>query len=224
MEKNRTIVIKGVGKVSVRPNWIVISLQLESFCKAYDKAMALAQEKLEDLYKSLDTVGFERKEVKTAGFNVRTKRDYVKDKNGNSVLMFLGYDVEHSLKVSFDLDLKRLSETLNAISICKAKPNVDIKFTVKDDSGVKEEVLRNASSNARKKAEILASTSGVKLGKLISIDYNWKDIELYSDTNYCDSMPISKMPSIDIEPEDIKIEDVVTFIWEIEDEHSSYDL
>ena len=185
--------------------------------------MALAQEKLEDLYKSLETVGFERKEVKTAGFNVGTKHDYVKDKNGNSVLMFLGYDVEHSLKVSFDFDLKRLSETLNAIYICKAKPNVDIKFTVKDDSGV-EEVLRNATINARRKADILALSSGVKLGKIVSIEYSWQDIELYSDTKYFDKMPLSKMANIEIEPEDIKIEDVVTFIWEIEDDDSSHDL
>ena len=145
----------------------------------------------------METVGFERKEVKTAGFNVRTKHDYVKDKNGNSVLMFLGYDVEHSLKVSFEFDLKRLSETLNAISICKAKPNVDSKFTVKDDSGLKEEVLRNATINARRKADILALSSGVKIGKIISIEYSWQDIELYSDTKYFDAMPLSKMANID---------------------------
>ena len=172
----------------------------------------------------METVGFERKEVKTAGFNVRTKHDYVKDKNGNSDLMFLGYDVEHSLKVSFDFNLKRLSETLNAISICKAKPNVDIKFTVKDDSGVKEEVLRNATINARRKADILALSSGVKIGKIVSIEYSWQDIELYSDTKYFDATSLLKMANIDIEPEDIKIEDVVTFIWEIEDDDSQYDL
>ena len=149
---------------------------------------------------------------------------FVKDKNGNSVLIFLGYDVEHSLKVSFDLDLKRLSETLNAISICKAKPNVDIKFTVKDDSRVKEEVLRNATINARKKADILALSSGVKIGKIVNIEYSWQDIELYSDTKYIEAMPFSKMANIEIEPEDIKIEDVVTFIWEIEDDDSSHDL
>ena len=113
---------------------------------------------------------------------------------------------------------------LNAISICKAKPNVDIKFTVKDDSGVKEEVLRNATINARRKADILSLSSGVKKGKIISIEYSWQDIELYSDTKYIEAMPLSKMANIDIEPEDIKIEDVVTFIWEIEDDDSQYDL
>ena len=173
---------------------------------------------------SLESIGIDRKEVKTISFNVRTNDEYVKDKNGNSVLMFIGYEVEHSLKVAFDFDMKKLSEVLSVIAISKAKPKVDISFTLKEDGEIKEEVLRNASNNARKKAEILASTSGVKLGKLISIDYSWKDIELYSDTNYCDSKPISKMSSIDIEPEDIKIEDSVTFSWEIEDEHSSYDL
>ena len=114
---------------------------------------------------------------------------------------------------------------LSVISTSKAKPKVDISFTLKEDGEIKEEVLRNASNNARKKAEILASTSGVKLGKLISIDYSWKDIELYSDTKCYDSMPsISKMASIDIEPDDIKAEDSVTFTWEIEVDDLSYDL
>ena len=99
--------------------------------------------------------------------------------------------------MSFDLDLKRLSETLNAISICKAKPNVDIKFTVKDDSGVKEEVLRNATINARRKADILALSSGVKIEKIVNIEYSWQDIELYSDTKYIEAMPLSKMANID---------------------------
>ena len=173
----------------------------------------------------INNSSFERKDIKTVVFNVRTKNEYVTDKNGDSVLMFLGYVVEHSLKISFDLDMKKLPETLSVISTSKAKPRVDIAFTLKDDSEIKEEALRNASINARKKAEILAITSGVKLGKLISIDYSWKDIELYSDTKCYDSMPyISKMASIDIEPDDIKAEDSVTFTWEIEVDDLSYDL
>ena len=225
MEYGRNIVVKGVGKASTRPDLIVISLDLDSFSENYDKAMSIASDKLEELYTSLGGIGFERKDIKTVGFNVRTKNEYVKDKNGDSVLMFLGYDVEHSLKISFDLDIKKLSETLSVISTSKAKPGVEIAFTLKDGSGIKEEVLRKASKNARRKAEILASTSGVKLGKLISIDYSWKDIELYSDIKCYDSMPsIRKMASIDIEPDDIKAEDIVTFTWKIEDDDSSYDL
>ena len=225
MEYGRNIVVKGVGKASKRPDLIVINLDLDSFSKSYEKAMSIASKKLEELYTSLAGIGFERKDIKTVGFNVRTKNEYVKDKNGDSVLMFLGYVVEHSLKISFDLDMKKLPETLSVISTSKAKPRVDIAFTLKDDSEIKEEALRNASINARKKAEILAITSGVKLGKLISIDYSWKDIELYSDTKCYDSMPsISKMASIDIEPDDIKAEDSVTFTWEIEVDDLSYDL
>ena len=105
MEYGRNIVVKGVGKACSRPDLIVISLDLDSVSKSYDKAMSLASDKLEEIYTSLESIGIDRKEVKTVSFNVRTKYEYVKNKNGNSVLIFIGYEVEHSLKVAFDFDM-----------------------------------------------------------------------------------------------------------------------
>ncbi len=45
MEYGRNIVVKGVGKASSRPDLIVISFDLDSFSKSYDKAMSLAFDK-----------------------------------------------------------------------------------------------------------------------------------------------------------------------------------
>lgn len=70
------------------------------------------------------------------------------------------------------------------------------------------------------KAEILTKASGVTLGELVSIDYNWGELHLYSPTRYemeddC-LMKISAAPTaMDIEPDDIDVSDSVTFVWEI---------
>ena len=77
MEYGRNIVVKGVGKACSRPDLIVISLDLDSVSKSYDKAMSLASDKLEEIYTSLESIGIDRKEVKTVSFNVRTKDEYM---------------------------------------------------------------------------------------------------------------------------------------------------
>ena len=44
---------------------------------------------------------------------------------------------------------------------------------MKDATAINEEMLRSATANAKKKAEILCEASGVTMGDLIAIDYNW---------------------------------------------------
>ena len=79
-------------------------------------------------------------------------------------------------------------------------------------------MLRSAASNAKRKAEILCDASGVTMGELISIDYNWGELDIYSHTCYnsCeDVMPIMARGAVDIDPEDIDVTDTATFVWEI---------
>ena len=111
-----------------------------------------------------------------------------------------------------------------AISGCKSHPQISIAFTVKEPNAIKEELLRHAADNAKQKAEILCAASGVKLGTLLNIDYNWTDINIHSNTRYMlaekrrgVAVPamLADTRSIDIEPEDIHLNDSATFIWEI---------
>ena len=216
----KTITVKGMGKVSASPDLIAVSMHLETEDKEYDKTMESAAEKIELLNKSLEEVGFEKKAVKTTNFNVQPNYESVRDKNGNYKSEFKGYVCNHGLKVEFDFDTKRLAKVLTAISACLAKPEFSISFTVKDPSAVNAELLKSAAQNAKEKAEILCSASGVKIGELVSIDYNWGELNVYSNTDYkLAGRRMMKaeacMANIDIEPEDIKVNDTATFVWGI---------
>lgn len=67
----------------------------------------------------------------------------------------------------------RLSLALSAIAGCLSHPQLSVAFTVKDATAINEAMLRSAAANAKKKAEILCEASGVTMGDLIAIDYNW---------------------------------------------------
>lgn len=96
-----------------------------------------------------------------------------------------------------------------------------MRFTVKDKDAVSTALLESACVNAKAKAEILARASGVTLGSLVSIDYSWGELHLYSPTRYemeerCMPMPCATTHDFEIEPDDIDVSDSVTFVWEIE--------
>lgn len=214
----RTITVKGIGAVSVKPDLIVLRLSMETAEYEYDAAMKAAAEKIEFLNKALEAAGFEKKSAKTADFRVRADYDRLNDGKGNYTSVFMGYKCRHELKIEFDFDTKRLAKALSEISKCIAKPEISIDFTVKDSSAVSGELLKAAVKNAREKAEILCAASGAKLGELLSIDYNWGELHLYSATDYdvegkC--MMLGAADDIDIEPEEIKARDTATFAWEI---------
>ena len=96
-----------------------------------------------------------------------------RDKNGNYKQIFVGYRVTHGLKLELDFDSQRLSKVLGAIAVCIAEPELNVQFTVKNKEAVDAALLQSACANAKAKAEILTKASGVTLGELVSIDYNW---------------------------------------------------
>ncbi len=214
----RTITVKGIGRVSAKPDYVVLSLTLESKDNDYAKAMEIAADHLSNLNQVLCGIGFEEDAVKTTGFNVYADYDRVEDIHGNYKQVFCGYEVTHNLKLAFDFDTDMLAQTLSAVSRSISNPRISVEFTVKDATAINEEMLRSATVNAKRKAEILCEASGVTIGDLVSIDYNWGELDIYSHTRYncCDEICSMVEPmAININPDDIDVSDTATFVWEI---------
>ena len=100
----KTITVKGVGNVSVKPDYVVLSMSLETRNHDYETAMREAASRIDHINENLSTIGFEKESVKTTDFNVRTDYESKKDRNGNYYRVFNGYVINHRLKVSFDFD------------------------------------------------------------------------------------------------------------------------
>ena len=217
----KTITVKGVGNISAKPDYITISMTVESMDRDYEKAMDGAARRIENLKAAAVSVGYEKEALKTTSFNVETRYENVKDRQGNYKREFAGYACVYRLKLAFDFDSKQLAKVISAISGSEANPELSIAFTVKNPAKVSEELLISAAQNARAKAEILCKASGAELGQLISIDYNWGEVNIISRTSYemedC-LMPLAAMGKCctpEIEPDDIDVSDTVAFTWEI---------
>lgn len=210
-----------MGTASTKPDLIVISLNIIEKAREYVDTVNGANERIEKLQAAITAAGFAKEDLKTLSFNARTNYENYRNEEGVYKQRFAGYACEYHLKLSMDFDNKRLSETLAAIANSGANAEQSIAFTVKNPEKVSAQLLKAATENAREKAEVLCTTSGVTLGELVDIIYNWSDISIHSASVYSEerlrgvdaAVPAAAMP--EFEPDDIKSSDTATFVWEI---------
>lgn len=215
MEISR-MTVKGKGFASAPPDTIAISLQLEDIKDTYELAMQHAALALEQVRETLLPLGFPKKEIRSTHFSVDSAYEHRNDFRGENKRYFLGYRYRNDLKITFGNDSKRLGEILLALSLCEADPEFSVYFFLKDRHAVEHALLEDAVRDAKDKAQILAAAGGVMIGKILSIDYDWGEIEVRSRVYAASSkMAYDSAPMIDLEPEDISNSDTVTVVWEI---------
>ena len=211
------VTVTGKGNISVKPDLIDLGLNILTKDKDCGNAMDKAGSALEELRSILESCGFERDDLKTSDFSVRTEYETVPDENGNYRNVFKGYCCTHALHVSFPMDTQRLADVLGRISSSEAAPEISVRFTVSDPESAREELINLSAADARKKAELLCKASGASLGKLLRISYDRHDVNTYSQTGY--GMDINCLrasaKAVSIAPDDIKLTDSAEFEWEI---------
>ena len=69
----RTITVKGTGNVSARPDYIILTLNIEALSETYDRAMSEAAERIEKMQGAAVRVGYHKEDLKTTSFDVQTR-------------------------------------------------------------------------------------------------------------------------------------------------------
>lgn len=209
-----TIRVKGVGTAKTKPDYVEVTLNLNGKNKDYVAAVNEANEKIEKLQNAISAVGYDKDDLKTLNFSVNTDYSYERGKQE-----FKGYVCAYHLKLGFDFAAEALAKTLTAISNSGADAQFSVGFSVKEPEKVADALLISATENARKKAEVLCKASGKTLGELVSVDYNWDEISIVSESNYALAAAPKMMKADaaipDFTPDDISSNDTVTFVWEI---------
>lgn len=214
----KTISIKGTGNAKRDPDLVIFRIQTSARQKEYSDAVEASNVLVNTLKGELESLGFDGKDLKTITFDTRPIFEHVEvgiiaKKQERQLHCF---EVNHDLKLEFGMDNDRINDVIKCLKGFRKDIQFDIGFSVSDTDSIKREVIMNATKNARFNAEILAEASGVKLGDLIKIEYNWHDVnfisrsdiqmrlESYYDANY-----------MEFNPDSIEISDDVLFVWQI---------
>lgn len=216
----RTITIKGKGKAIRNPDLVICWISATTLEEEFNDSLEAMNKLVEDMKISLKENGFNDDDLKTVTFDINQRYGHVKKGiiNKEYQQKFLGFHIEHALKLEFDLDNNKITKLVNCLK--KFSDNIEFRlvFSVKDKEDMKKEVLINATENARFNAEILAEASSAKLGDLIKIDYGWVDVNFESNTDMSHAMRHSDTidySMMNITPEEIEISDNITFVWEL---------
>ncbi|MEG1019854.1 MAG: SIMPL domain-containing protein, partial [Oscillospiraceae bacterium] len=194
----------------------IIESQLCAQAADYDVTIKTASAQHAALIASLSQVEFSKEEIKTTNFSVDTEYDNVSDERGNYKRIFKGYRCEHASRIEFALSLQRLSLTIAALSVCRAKPQFSIMFTVKEPDNLKELALVQAADTARHRAEVLCVASGVSLGALLSINCEFKDLTILSPTMFTmRNVAAANTEVPELNPQDVSVSDSASFTFEI---------
>ena len=126
----RTITVKGTGNVSARPDYIILSLNIEALSETYDRAMSEAAERIERLQGAAVCVGYHKEDLKTTSFDVQTGYENVKDRQGNYKREFVGYACSYRLKLAFDFDSKQLAKIISAIADCGLRCKAGTQYRI----------------------------------------------------------------------------------------------
>jgi hypothetical protein len=218
----RTIRVTGKGQINVKPDMTRITITLEGINKEYAETMRRSSLDTEEIKKLLSRFGFERSDLKTLNFSVDTEYESYRE-NGAYKQRLIGYKYHHTMKIEFESDNDRLGKILYALANCTINPEFRISYTVKDPEAAKNELLGKAVTDATEKAAVLTKAAGVSLREIQSIDYSWGEINFEVQpmnrmrlAEDCVAAPMStESYDMDIEPDDIKVSDTVTVIWEI---------
>lgn len=216
----RTIKVTGKANLNISPDQTVVRLELKNKYDDYEEALLKSNEETKEVKDLIASYDINRKDIKTIKFNVESKYESYKDKNGDYKSRFIGYGYSHILEFSFDNDNKLLGRILRVLSRTKNVYDVRVKYTVKDKEEAKNKLLKKAVQDAISKAEIIADASNVRLGNIVTIDYSVKEYDYdmspygreYERKCYFTS---SDDLDMDITPEDIELNDHATVIFEI---------
>ena len=210
-----SIAVKGIGRMSVKPDQIQLNLELKAENKDYSLMMNEANAKLDSQTASLVSAGFSADDLKTGAISIDAKYDYVRKDDGAQIREFTGYVYSQTISVKFPMSLDLLSEAVSSISCSSVSPELSISFMLADRDSIRDDLLKLAAEDARHKAEVITKASGTLLGSVKEISYDIEGCKIHAPANRMVLRSCSSEAMADMTPEEIVVEESVFFVWSL---------
>jgi uncharacterized protein YggE len=211
---DRQMTIQGHGWVHSAPDRVVLSFRAAETHKEYENAVARLNKSVEKLRQDLEWLGIKRTDLKTSNFSVAAQYDFALGKQ-----RFTGYQAGHDLRLELPFAQAVLNQVLNKIASGQSEVEIFIHFEISQAEELKRQAIENAVQDAQVKANTIAKTARVTLGKIVTIQYGVVQIQAESQPQafraIAKAETVSAVP--DIQPQDIRADENVTITWEILD-------
>jgi uncharacterized protein YggE len=164
------VTVRGFGTVDARPDTAMIRLGVETEAAKAEDAMEANATALNKVIDALKKAGVKDGDIATGNFSVwpvyqEPPRTLVDEKPSIGTA---GYRVSNTLMVR-TTNLDTVGLLIDTAAAAGANRVEGISFDKKDADGVRDEAMKVAIKDARRKADVMAAAAGVKIGEIVSV-------------------------------------------------------
>jgi len=163
-EFKNTITVDGEGRVQAKPDIGLIELSVISQSKTVAETLKDNTKKMNDITTALKSQGIEEKDLKTTGYNIYPRYQYLAGKSE-----IIGYEINQTVQVKIR-NLEKIGEVITKAASLGVNQAGSLQFTFDKPEGLQNEARGKAIDQAKEKAAKLAQQLGVKLVKIIGFD------------------------------------------------------
>jgi len=198
-----TVNVQGTATIKAMPDLIGVYINIENLAKtsaeANDQNAIILNKLIDSLVKE---EGLSREEIVTESFNIYQDYSY-----NNGVRKDNGYRAVHMLSVKIDAKDSEKASRVIAIALDSGASvsNINFELTQESQNKYKAEAMKQASEDARIKADAVAEGLGKKVGKLVSVSVN----------DFADTSTLKQVES-SIQPGDQDIFASVSVVFKLE--------
>jgi len=163
---SNTITVQGQASLKVDPDTITTYFRIEATGQTAAEAKDKSSEIYESAVTSLTNLGIAKEKIQTENINIYPEYDWIDGQQ-----KFRDFKATHSFKVELGVpELEKLGKVFDAgVNSGALIDYVSFELSQAKQNEYKVAALKQASEDAKVKAEAIASGQNRKLGKLVSI-------------------------------------------------------
>ncbi len=159
------ISVQGTGSISAKPDLVNLQVGVQVQKDKLEDAQSEASSKMDAVMKQLKGAGVDDKDISTSQYNVEPVMNY----NPNQPPTITGFRVTNILNVKLR-DATKAGKLIDDLVSSGANTVYGVSFSFSDPSALMRQAREQAMTDAKSKADQLATLSGVTLGAPILIE------------------------------------------------------
>jgi len=159
-----TLDINAQVDVKAEPDIATVSAGVMTSAATADAAMKENGTRMNAVFKALKDAGIADKDIQTSGININAQYEYKQ----NETPRVTGYQASNNVSVIIR-DLKNIGPVLDALVAQGANQMNGPTFTLENPDAVLDQARKDAVAKARKRAELYAAATGLKIIKIRNI-------------------------------------------------------
>jgi uncharacterized protein len=172
----RTITISAEGKVASSPDMATVNGSVQAKANTAAEAQSQIAKGAQKVTDYLKTQGIKSEDVSTSDYSIYPLYDYSTPGRANVII---GYQANETLSVKVR-DTSKLGTVLDGMTKNGVEQISGVNYSFDNPDNFRAEAREKALANAKEKAQSLAKSAGVRLGKLVT----------FSESSYANPGPI----------------------------------